>query len=115
VDSSYKAKIKERWNMCTASVTMYLLNDESFQNHLADAGLESLHTQVLYTLYSLDVSRQLGDYRAMLPVYLGMNWETCSRILEEIEQAGLIKRNENGIVLTHPINPDAMDTGCGHH
>ncbi|MDD3471872.1 MAG: hypothetical protein PHS86_03730 [Syntrophaceae bacterium] len=101
--------------MCTASVGNLLVYDNDFQELMNNPVMDIIHKQVVMTLYSLDLSKRLHEYQKLLPVYLGMSLEECNKLLETIEQAGIIHK-ENGVIrLTHPVNVDSAEScGCGH-
>jgi len=80
---------------------------------MANPILDIIHKQVLMTLYSLEVSGRLNDYRELLPVYLGAKWPECKAILEAIEKAGLLKRTETGIELTYKLKSGHALDSCG--
>jgi len=102
--------------MCFDSVSYMLLQDERFMELVAHPELDLVHKQVIMALYSLEAGHQLDDYRETLPVYLSMNWDTCSQILDVIEHAGLIHRDESGITLVHRFDmPDQHAGSCGCH
>jgi len=80
---------------------------------MANPILGIIHKQVLMTLYALDASGRLNECMDMLPVYLGAKRSDCEAILEIIEKAGLLKKTETGIELTHKLKSgDAFDS-CG--
>jgi hypothetical protein len=102
--------------MCFDSVSYMLLQDERFMELVANPELDLVHKQVIMALYSLEASHQLDDYRETLPVYLSMDWNTCSQILDVIERVGLISRNDTGITLVHRFEmPDPHASSCGCH
>jgi len=90
--------------MCTEGVSFLAMNDESVQALLANPILDVIHKQVLLNLYSLDANNQLHEFRELLPLYLSKDWPACEDILDTLVQAGLLKRADNGIELTHPIH-----------
>ncbi len=101
--------------MCVEGVGNLVMEDENVRALLADPRLDLIHHQVVMTLYSLDAGGRLADYREILPLYLSVNWERCSEILETIESVGLISRTGGGIALTHPIASDAATSQCLCH
>jgi predicted methyltransferase len=98
--------------MCTDGVGHLVLGDEAIQEKMANPILDLVHKQVVMTLYSLDASHRLDEYKEVLPLYLSVDWPQCNAILDAIEQAGLINRTENGIAMTHPVESDS-ESSCG--
>lgn len=98
--------------MCIDGVGHLVLGNETIQEKMANPILDLVHKQVVMTLYSLDSSHRLNEYKEVLPLYLSIDWSGCSAILDTIEQAGLISRTESGISLTHPIESDQRGS-CG--
>jgi hypothetical protein len=43
---------------------------------------------------------------------LSLDWARCSEILDTIEQAGLLVRTEDGIILTYPIVTEHEESSC---
>jgi len=100
--------------MCTDGVSRIIMNDDKIQALMSNPILDLIHKQVIMNLYSLDADHSLSDYKRMLPIYLGMDWEACQRLLNTIEEAGLLYRTVDGIALTHPVEPDtSAHCGCG--
>ena len=100
--------------MCTDGVSLIVMNDEDIQQLMSNPILDVIHKQVVMTLYSLDANDGLQDYKRMLPLYLGMDWDVCQKILDTIEKAGLLFRTSDGIALTHPVQRDTTSAcGCG--
>ena len=100
--------------MCTASVTHLLMENPMIQQMMSDANLDLRQRQVVMTLYSMDAAGTLDDHRAMLPVYLGLQWEDCREILSAIEGAGLITRDgAERLTITHPIADGESSQSCG--
>jgi hypothetical protein len=111
----YSKKCVKEKSMCTASVGNILVYDDHIQELMNKPIMDIVHKQVVMTLYSLALSKQLDNYEKLLPVYLGIPVEECRAILGTIEQAGLIEIANGRIRLTHPIQPDASDPcACGH-
>ncbi len=98
--------------MCVDGVTRLVMANATVQNLLSNPILEIVHKQVVMTLYSLAADHCLHEYEKMLPVYLSVDWNRCSDILDTIEQAGLLTRTKDGIALTYPIEAEA-DNACG--
>jgi hypothetical protein len=101
--------------MCTDGISHLVMSDETIQGLLSDSALDLVHKQVLMTLYSMEASKTLPEYKRMLPIYLGMNWQKCSDILREIEKAGLIEWTDEGITILHPVQAEEASHGCGCH
>ena len=101
--------------MCTAAVSHLVLQDERIQDTMASYGLDFVHQQVVITLYGLELQGQLQAYKEMLPTYLSMDWEKCSKLLETLEKAGLIVRSGDQLTMTHPIAADEAGHSCGMH
>jgi hypothetical protein len=101
--------------MCVEGVGNLFMEDENVRALLADPRLDLVHHQVVMTLYSLDAGGRLADYREILPLYLSVDWERCSEILETLETVGLISRRGDDIALTHPIASDAAASQCLCH
>jgi hypothetical protein len=100
--------------MCTDGVSLIVMNDENIQQLMSNPILDVIHKQVVMTLYSLDASDGLEDYKRMLPLYLGMDWDVCQKILDTIEKAGLLSHTSDGIALTHRVERDTSSAcGCG--
>lgn len=100
--------------MCIDGVSPLVMNDEDIQRLMSNPILDLIHKQVVMSLYSMDANHVLDDYKRMLPLYLGTDWETCQAILDTIEKAGLVIQSSNGIVLTHPVQRDESHAcGCG--
>jgi hypothetical protein len=99
--------------MCTEGVGHLVMADETIQDLMANPILDFVHKQVVMTLYSLDANKKLTSIRKMLPIYLGMDWEKCKSILDTIEQAGIIKQIDGGILLCHKLTiEDTHSCGC---
>lgn len=101
--------------MCIQGLSPLLMEDEKLQHALADANLDLVHQQVLMTLYSLDVDNRLGECKEILPIYLSQPWNSCSEILNVLETAGLITRNDDQVTLTHPVKRTDDDISCACH
>ncbi len=99
--------------MCFAAVSPVLMEDERIQSLLANPKLDMIHRQLVMTLYSLDASGRLNEYRDVLPLYLNMDWEKCRPLLDAIEEAGLITRNGDKIALTVPVEAPVDEHACG--
>jgi hypothetical protein len=99
--------------MCTAAISHLVMSDAIIQEKMSDPLLDMIHKQVVMVLYSLDADKRLPEFREWLPIYLSREWSECAPILETIEAAGLIKRTQEGIALTHRIEVDGMDMACG--
>ena len=99
--------------MCTASVGDIIMGNEMMQELMAKPELDLVHKQVLMTLYALDMQKRLGDYKTILPIYLGMNWDNCKEILNTLEAGGLIKIGQEGISMSYPLDVDSSQTSCG--
>ncbi len=101
--------------MCTASVGNVLVYDDHIQELMNKPFMELIHKQVVMTLYSLSLSKRLDEYQKLLPIYLGLSLEECKKILETIEQAGLIEHSDGQLRLTHPISSESSGScGCSH-
>lgn len=101
--------------MCTASVGDVLVYDDHFQELMNKPDMDIIHKQVVMTLYSLALSKRLDDHEKLLPIYLGISLDECKKILETIEQAGLIENIDGNIRLVHPIHSDAANScACSH-
>ncbi|MBI5250143.1 MAG: hypothetical protein HY912_11675 [Desulfomonile tiedjei] len=98
--------------MCIDGVGHLVMNDENIQRLMSHPSLGIIHKQVVMSLYSLDANHELPEYKRMLPIYLGIDWEACQAIIDAIEKAGLVARTSDGIVLTHPVQLDASPA-CG--
>ncbi len=101
--------------MCTASVAGLIFENEEIQNLLANPVLDMIHRQVAMTLYALAAEHRIGDYESLLPVYLSRGTEECEKIIDKLEEAGLLTRSESGIELTHPLDPQAVESSCHCH
>lgn len=101
--------------MCMDAISHMLMNDETIQNKLANPILDLIHKQVLMALYSMDAENRLHEYRQMLPVYLSTDWLNCERILDVLEEAGLLTRTSGKIDLTYRILTETGDSSCGCH
>jgi hypothetical protein len=101
--------------MCTDGIGHLVMSDETIQELLANSTLDLVHKQVVMTLYSMEAGKTLSDYKRMLPIYLGMNWQRCSEILREIEKTGLIEWTDAGITILHPVQVEEAGHGCGCH
>ncbi len=101
--------------MCTASVTALIFADEEIQRLMANPILDMVHRQVVLTLYGLDADHRLDEYESLLPVYLSLSPEQCSGVIDRIEQAGIVARSDDGLVLTHPLDPADMEPSCHCH
>lgn len=101
--------------MCTAAISHLVLSDEIIQEKMSNPLLDLIHKQVVMVLYSLDADKRLAEFREWLPMYLSRDWSECAPILDAIEAAGLITRTQDGICLTHRIQADDADMGCGCH
>ena len=99
--------------MCMDGVGQLLMNDEAIQEKMANPILDIVHKQVVMLLYSLEANKQLGQYQALLPVYLSADLPTCDAILDVIQEAGLLTRTDGGIRLTHPVHVDTSASPCG--
>ena len=99
--------------MCTVSVGNIIFKDETIQGLMARPSLDLIHKQVLMTLYALDSQKRLEEFKAVLPIYLSMEWENCEKILVELESEGLITVKTGSIVMNHPLNLEANETSCG--
>jgi hypothetical protein len=91
------------------------MEDENVRELLADPRLDLIHHQVVMTLYSLDAGGRMADYREILPLYLSVDWDRCSELLETLENVGLISRTGDSIVLTHRIVSEAAASQCLCH
>ena len=92
--------------MCMDGVSHLVMNDEKIQALMSNPGLDLIHKQVVMNLYAMGATNRLKECRQMLPLYLGMDWSVCREILDVIEKAGLIRRDGDDIVLTHPVSAD---------
>jgi hypothetical protein len=100
--------------MCTDGVSHLVMEDENIQRLMSNPMLDLIHKQVVLNLYALDATHNLDDYKQMLPLYLGIDWEACQAILDTIEKAGLMTRTSDGIALIHPVQrEESMGCGCG--
>jgi hypothetical protein len=98
--------------MCVDGVSRLVMGNPTIQDLLSNPILDIVHKQVVITLYSLAADHCLHEYEKMLPVYLSLEWAKCSAILDNIEQAGLLTRTEDGIALTYPIDTEAEGSPC---
>ncbi len=101
--------------MCTDGIGHLVISDETIQQLLSNPALDLVHKQVVMTLYSMDAGKTLHEYKKMLPIYLGMDWNKCAQILTEIEKAGIIQWTEDGITILHPIQAEETGHSCGCH
>jgi hypothetical protein len=99
--------------MCISAIGRLMMEDEGFQKLLSNPTLDLIHKQVVMTLYSLAAVGRLHECREMLPIYLSLDWEECSAILDTIEKAGLLVRIDDTVSLTHPIITARADQSCG--
>lgn len=100
--------------MCTDGVSMLIFENEAIMEKMSNPILDFVHRQVIMTLYSLDASKRLDEYKEHLPTYLSKDWPECEAILRTLEQAGLVTLRSNGIALTHRIEAETA-TSCGCH
>ncbi len=102
--------------MCSTGPSQWFFKDERIQEIMADPAMDLVDKQVLFNLYSLHADGRLDGYKDLLPVYLGKTWSECDRILDKIEQVGLIRRSGDGLVLIY--KPESQETSsscmCGH-
>ena len=101
--------------MCIDGVGHLVMNDETLQRLMSNPILDLVHKQVLMALYSMDANNRLHECLDLLPVYLSAEREYCEKILETLEQTGLVERTHEGVVLTHPIKRDDLAHSCGCH
>jgi hypothetical protein len=99
--------------MCIDGVSHLIMRDENVRVLMFDPRMDLIHQQVLMTLYSLEAGGRLHEYRDVLPLYLSLNWNECSAILDTIEQVGLLARYAEGIKLTYPVKRHDADVACG--
>jgi hypothetical protein len=96
------------------SVSHLVMEHEGIQELMSNPILDLVHKQVVMTLYSLDANHRLHEYKEVLPLYLGKDWDSCAEILDTIQAAGLLVRAGDEIILTHPVKTDGMHA-CGCH
>jgi hypothetical protein len=99
--------------MCTDGVSHLVMEDERVRRLMSKPNMDFVHWQVVMMLYSLDAGGRLNEFRQVLPVYLCLDWERCSRILADLEVAGLVRQADDSLTLTHPIKPSHSDHACG--
>lgn len=100
--------------MCIDGISHYVLAHPTVQRLMANPTLDFVHHQVLLTLYSLEHTHRLAEYKQVLPLYLQRDWDACEKILTALEQAGLIVRSGEGLRLTVAVEGgDGSSCGCG--
>lgn len=101
--------------MCTAGISFQVMSDPVLQEVVFNHGLDLLHQQVVMVLYTLDHEKRLTEYRRLLPVYLGKDWETCDQLLNVLETAGVVRRSNQDIELIHKIEFVDAASDCACH
>ncbi len=100
--------------MCTDAITPVIFENRAIMEKMSNPILDFVHKQVVITLYSLEASRRLEEYREVLPMYLSKDWSECEAILRTLEQAGLVSLDSEGVALTHRVEIDNTSS-CGCH
>ena len=99
-------------NMCTTGVSYQVMTDPVIQDIVSRKELDFLHQQVIMVLYTLQHEKRLHDYRQMLPIYLGRDWDACERLLAVLESAGVVRRVGTDIELPYEVHIDDAGDAC---
>jgi hypothetical protein len=102
--------------MCSTGLSEWFFKDERIQEIMTHPSMDLVHKQVLFNLYALQADGHLDGYQDLLPVYLGKPWPECDRILDKIEEMGLIRRSGEGLFLIYEPERSAALSSCmcGH-
>jgi hypothetical protein len=100
--------------MCMESVSKLIMSDPEMQERMANPMLEAIHKQVLMNLYALQADRRLHFYGTLMPLYLGSDKDRLDAILEDLQTAGLLRKNGKNIELVYQVETEA-GSSCGCH
>lgn len=98
--------------MCTTGISFQVMSNPKIQEIVKREKLDYLHQQVIMVLYTLQHEKRLHDYRDMLPIYLGRDWEACEELLGVLESAGIVELSPECIELPVQINVDVDSDAC---
>jgi hypothetical protein len=100
--------------MCMESVSKLIMSDPEIQERMANPLLDPIHKQVLMNLYMLQSDKRLHFYETLMPLYLGPEKDRLNAILEDLQTAGLLKKNGKDIELVYHIETEE-GSSCGCH